>query len=414
MAEPWLGRRTVVTEEQHLAPRAGDEQVKTAVAGPVGQRWASVAKPRSGGAAEPAVGTGIEPEPGAPGLDRLGQAVTVLDPSAKVLGPVEMPRAVAEDDIEAAVAVEVADRDNRMTAQPERARLLVKLERSRGHVAREGLDREDTPLGRAEDQLRLPVAVKVGGNQARPILGQDQRGVGVLEGPGLHQDRRTLASEVPVDLDQPSLVGDQQFEVVAPTPGDRKRGRVEGQVKPAGVGLELRLDLEPGMTGLARVLQPANPPLGCPASPEAIPIVAGMATLLVEADLLLDRQGVRVGPVSFQVVETRPGGQPGRRRPSQRRRAARLEPRPGRDPKAGSGIREGRRSVPRLSPGSGAGPAHPGQGRPGRTGSPSHWAGDRRSGALRAPRPGSRRRRGVEKPPGLRAGRPWPPGRRRQ
>ena len=242
----------VVAEEEDLAPGAADEQVGPAVAGPVGQGRAGVAQPRGGRPAEPAVGAGVEPEPGAAGLDRLGQGVAVLGP----LGPCPWPSRDARGRRRRpgrARRRRRGRRPRRPSGRPARAGRAPGAARPGPRPRRARSPGSRRPGRRPSPQTSSPaVAVEVGGDQAGPVLGQDQRGPGVLEGPGLHQDRRALAAEVPVDLDQPPGVGDEQLQVVAAAPGDRQRGRVQGQVEPAGVGVELGLELEPGLPRLAR------------------------------------------------------------------------------------------------------------------------------------------------------------------
>ena len=116
----------------------------------------------------------------------------------------EPPGGVADDQVEVAVAVEVAGGDDRPAAEPEVAALAA---RSAAGVlacvaARPGVDGEDPAVGGAVDQLDAAVAVEVGGDDRGPVVGQEQGAVAALERPRLHQDRRALAAEVAVDADQ--------------------------------------------------------------------------------------------------------------------------------------------------------------------------------------------------------------------
>ncbi len=125
------------------------------------------------------------------------------------------------------------------------------------------------------------------------------------ERPRFHQHGGALAAEIAVDADHLAGVGDHQLEARPAAPGDPQRGRVRRQLERALLAAELRLELERRGARPPGVPQPEQAAPRRTAPPQAARVVAGMPPLLVEADLLRDRDAVPLGPVALQVVDAR-------------------------------------------------------------------------------------------------------------
>src|SRR5206468_10188632 len=97
---------------------------------PVGEERARVAEPGGDRSLTHPVGAGVDAERRPARLDRHRQRVAVIVPAAQVLEVMEPPRRIAVDQVEVAVAVEVAGRYHGMPAEPHLARLAEDLDRS--------------------------------------------------------------------------------------------------------------------------------------------------------------------------------------------------------------------------------------------------------------------------------------------
>ncbi len=125
-----------------------------------------------------------------------------------------------------------------------------------------------------------------------------------MERPRLHQNGRTLATEVAVNPDDASPIRHQELEASPSSPGDGECRRVEPprSCGPASDPIS-GWSSKAGAATCPTLRSQNRRPLG--ASPrQSPPIIARMAPFLVESDLLSLREPVGVGPVIVQIIDS--------------------------------------------------------------------------------------------------------------